>query len=595
MSKLNQKNIEDLNYKQYEEVIVTEDIDMVFQCILSLKDGGVLGYEALCRGPKGTAFEDPKELFKMAKACGDIIALERICKKRALEKFQRKGDHLKLFVNIDPYCFLKEEGENLLNDFFSSWDRDSGYVVFEVTEQTCIHDYTRFHNTLRKYKDLGADIAIGDVGNGYAGLNLLTSVEPLYMKMDMKLIRDIHKQPFKQALLKAFVEFSNSTNSKLIAEGIETAEELDCLIDLGIHYGQGYYIQKPSAELLNTHPVIRSRILERNLTKGDIRLRNITSTRIGEISKCIPYIRPETLGKEVNLVFEKGSDIQGLPVIDQDKPVGLIMKHKFYRHLGKQYGYAIFMKRTIDRLMDKAPLTIDYDTPLDRASEIAMMREEDTLYDYIIVTRDGKYYGIVTVKDLLQKTTEIELDRARYANPLTGLPGNMVIDQKIRNMIVSKKQYAVLYFDLDNFKPYNDVYGFENGDRVIEMTAALIEQRMKALDFHEGFLGHIGGDDFVAVVESHQIHKLCEAIIEKFDKRILDFYSELDCKKGYIMAENRHGIIEKFPVMSLSIAVVTNRYKNFERVSQLAEYASKIKKKCKACWTSNYIIGDTPE
>lgn len=282
-------------------------------------------------------------------------------------------------------------------------------------------------------------------------------------------------------------------------------------------------------------------------------------------------------------------------MIDRDKPVGLVMKDKFYQYLGKQYGYAIFMKRTIERLMDQGPLVVDYDTPLDRVSEIAMMREEEALYDYIIVTKDSKYYGIVTVKDLLQKMTEIELNRAKYANPLTGLPGNIMIEQRIRNVIASKNKYAVLYFDLDNFKPYNDVYGFENGDRIIEMTAAVIGQRMKALDFHRGFLGHIGGDDFVAIVENHQVHRLCEAIIEKFDKRILDFYSEIDRKKGYIMAENRHGAIEKFPLMSLSIAVVTNEHRDFDSVSHLAEYASRIKKKCKACWTSNYMIGNTAE
>ena len=593
---MSQNNIDSLNYKKLEEIIANEDIENVFQSIISLKDGSVLGYEALCRGPKGTTYEDPKVLFDMARTYGKIVELERICKLDAIRKFQKKTDCVKLFLNIDPFCFENnKEGARLLDDLALSREMGSNYIVYEITEHTCIQDYKRFCDTLQKYKDIGVDIAIDDVGKGYSGLNLLINAEPLYMKIDMELIRDIHKSPLKQAFLKSFVEFCNHSNSKLIAEGIERNEELDVLIDLGIHYGQGYYVQRPSPEILNIHLNIKSHIVKRNLTKPDIRLRNISTMKIGEISKITPYIGLDTLGAHVNLLFEKNLEIQGLPVIDKDKPVGLLMKHNFYYHLGKQYGYVIFMKRSIERLMDKTPLIIDYDTSLDRVSEIAMMRNTDALYDYILITRDNRYHGIVSVKDLLQKTTEIQLERAKYASPLTGLPGNIMIEQKISSMISSNKKYAVLYFDLDNFKPYNDVYGFDNGDKVIEMTAGLIEQRMKALDFHEGFLGHIGGDDFVAIVESHQIHKLCEAIIEKFNKRILDFYSETDRRNGYITAENRHGIIEKFPLMSLSIAVVTNRFNNFENASKLAEYASRIKKKCKSCWESNYIIGEANE
>lgn len=593
---MGQDNIKSLDNMQYEKIINTEDVDNVFQCIISLKDGTVLGYEALCRGPKGTIYENPKNLFHTAKQYGRILELEEICKRKALQKFKSKGEKVKLFVNIDPSClFEDEEGINLLKNLFTLWDEDYSFLIFEVTEEICIGDYKRFCNALNQYKKFGIDIAIDNVGNGYAGLNLLTNLEPLYMKINMELVRDVEKNVFKKAIIKSLVAFANNTNSKLIAEGIETQAELDELIDLGVHYGQGYYIQKPSYELLHTHSNIKQHILERNLTISDIKLQNITTIRIGEISRPIRNIFVDTLGKEVNMIFENDLTIQGLPVVDDDKPVGLIMKHKFYRYLGKQYGYSIFMDRPVDYLMDNAPMVIDFDTPLDQVSEIAMKRDDDTLYDYIIVTKNHKYCGIATIKDLLQKTTEIELNRAKFANPLTGLPGNIIIEQKIRNIIKSTKDYSVLYFDIDNFKSYNDVYGFDNGDRILQMLGNLIGQWMELLDFKEGFLGHIGGDDFVAIVESHVVNNLCDAIIDKFDRSILDYYSEIDQKNGYIMAENRHGVMEQYPLMSLSIAIVTNKYQNFESVSQLVEYASRIKKKCKACWKSNYIIGNITE
>ncbi|WP_192930172.1 GGDEF domain-containing protein [Alkaliphilus pronyensis] len=579
-----------------DDIINNECIDNVFQCIISLKDGSVLGYEALCRGPKETAYEKPQSLFEMAKENGKIFELEKICKKKAIEKFKSKGEQLKLFVNIDPGCFLKEEeGINLLDDLFMSWAKDFCYVIFEVTEKTGIHDYKRFNNVISKYKKSGISISVDDVSNGYAGINMLSNLEPLYMKINMELVRDIHKEPFKKTVIKSLVVIANNSNSKLIAEGIETKDELDVLIDLGVHYGQGYYIQKPSYELLYTHSNIKHYILERNSIKSDIRIQNITTTKIGEISRSITNVSSNTVGREVNMLFDKESGIQGIPVVDKDKPVGLIMKHKFYRYLGRQYGYSIYMDRAIEILMDNTPLIIDFDTPLDQVTKIAMLRDDDTLYDYIIVTKNNTYYGIATIKDLLEKTTEIELNRAKYANPLTGLPGNIIIEQKISNIIKSTEDYSVLYFDIDNFKSYNDVYGFDNGDRIIEMLGNLIQQCMSLYEFEKGFLGHIGGDDFVAIVESHTINKLCETIIDRFDKSILHYYSEIDQKKGYIMAENRHGTIEQFPLMSISIAVVNNKNRCFASASQLAEYASKIKKKCKIRWTSNYIIGDITE
>lgn len=327
----------------------------------------------------------------------------------------------------------------------------------------------------------------------------------------------------------------------------------------------------------------------------EFKVRHITTTMIGEISQKIPGIVPETLGLEVNSIFETHNEFQGVPVIQDHKPVGLLMKHKFNHHLGKQYGYSIIMQRSIEHLMDQNPLIVDYKTPLDQVSDIAMSRKDDALYDYIIVTNHGAYHGIATVKDLLQKTTEIQLERAIYASPLTGLPGNNMIEQKLRQMVAARHDYAVMYFDLDHFKPYNDVYGFSKGDKLIEMTARCIEQRMSALNVKDRFLGHIGGDDFVAIVTSHDIKRLCEAIIDKFNAEVMSFYSEQDRNNGYVVAENRRGEWDKFPLVQLSIAVVTNCGQQFDNISQLSEYASLIKRKCKLLPKSSYLIDGSCE
>jgi diguanylate cyclase (GGDEF)-like protein len=207
-----------------------------------------------------------------------------------------------------------------------------------------------------------------------------------------------------------------------------------------------------------------------------------------------------------------------------------------------------------------------------------------------VITKNNKYYGIVTVKQLLEKTTDLEIKRAKHSNPLSGLPGNLLIEEKLNLVINDEKPYAVMYFDLDNFKAYNDVYGFEKGDKILCMTAQIIQSQFRNSNIIDVFIGHIGGDDFIAVVTGIEVIPACQSIIDYFDVRVRGFYTEEDKKCGYIIAKNRHGVEEKFPIVSLSIAVLTSEGRKFKNPAQLAEAASIVKKKCKLVWESCYCI-----
>ena len=146
--------------------------------------------------------------------------------------------------------------------------------------------------------------------------------------------------------------------------------------------------------------------------------------------------------------------------------------------------------------MQKDYLSVDCNMPIDRVIKFAMARSKESLYDHVTVLKDSKYYGIVTIKDLIEKTIEIKVNNARHSNPLTGLPGNIVIEQNIEKAIHSNEDYCVLYFDIDNFKAYNDAYGFENGDVIIKALSKAIRSNISG----GKFIGHIGGDDFIAIL-----------------------------------------------------------------------------------------------
>ncbi len=177
----------------------------------------------------------------------------------------------------------------------------------------------------------------------------------------------------------------------------------------------------------------------------------------------------------------------------------------------------------------------------------------------------------------------------RCISALTGLPGNVQIESELKRRIASRKTYAVLYFDLDNFKSYNDKYGFMNGDEVIKFTSSVMQEVIQQYGKNGDFLGHIGGDDFVAVLDYENAKKIGKEIIKKFDEKISDFYIEEDIKNGGIRIANRRGKIEKFPIMTITVAMISNRYRKYNSPLEIGEDGASVKKKAKTMEGSTFL------
>ncbi|HEY8422343.1 MAG TPA: response regulator [Thermoclostridium sp.] len=187
------------------------------------------------------------------------------------------------------------------------------------------------------------------------------------------------------------------------------------------------------------------------------------------------------------------------------------------------------------------------------------------------------------------RNTLIRIERNRYANPLTGLSGNIEIQSELNYRLANKYKIAVIYCDLDNFKAFNDVYGFAKGDSAIKLTADIIRDAVQYEGNRDDFIGHIGGDDFVIITTWDKCENICKMIIEDFDKKILFLYNKDDREKGFITTKNRRGQIINFPIMTISLAVVTNEDRNYENALELAEVAAEVKKNVKNMEGSNYL------
>ncbi|WP_297428552.1 EAL domain-containing protein [Clostridium sp.] len=578
---------ENYEYEEFCNILENANIKSVFQPIISLIDGTVMGYEALSRGPKNSYMKNPEVLLNIAKKCNKLWELEELFRSKALESVSKNNIQGKIFLNINPNTIDNLKLKNsFTKDYLKKYHLDCENIVFEITERNDITSISSFNESIDHYKNQKYKIAIDDVGSGNSGLNRIAYIKPHYIKLDMELIRDVDKHSTKQAIIKSMCEFSRLTNCNLIAEGIETKDELKTLVDLGVQYGQGYFIQKPDVSILPIKNEIINLIKKFNVKENNQYGYNIANVYISSIAKKMETEKPTVLVSEIDSKFKKNQDLLGICIVDNGTVKGVVTRNSFYSKLGWQYGYSLYSSKAISNIMNTSFLSVDYKMPIDMVIKLAMARSKDTLYDHITVTKDSKYYGMVTIKDLIEKTIEIEVDNARHSNPLTGFPGNVIIEQNLEKCIFSKEEYCVLYFDIDNFKPYNDVYGFENGDKIIKYLAKAISSNISPGDF----IGHIGGDDFIAIICSWKVEKICEKIISDFDSFALECYDEKDIKNGYISAQNRHGIEERFPLVSVSIAGLTNKRREFASIYALAKESSKLKKRCKQDSGSCYLI-----
>lgn len=207
----------------------------------------------------------------------------------------------------------------------------------------------------------------------------------------------------------------------------------------------------------------------------------------------------------------------------------------------------------------------------------------DTSVQYYINKPLDEKYMYYTVKNIVEL-----LYTNRKVSPLTGLPGNVQIQAEMKKRLLNNEIFAILYVDLDNFKAYNDSYGFSNGDEMIKFTSKILLKYVHKLE--NGFVGHIGGDDFVSIINKTDYDKISQQIIIEFDMLVEKFYNMKDIIRGYVEIENRKGIMEQFPITTISIAVVEVDPEVFKSTLEIGEVGAQVKHRAKTIMGSTYVI-----
>lgn len=565
--------------EQFFDILNDKKIIPHYQPIVSLKDGEIYGYEALSRICLEDCCFNTEEMFQIANEFRKIWELEEICRTLSLKNAVNKPQDKKLFLNVDANIIHDEEFQKGITlKRLQEYELQPKDIIFEITERTAIEDLKTFQDSVTHYKKQHFEIAIDDVGSGYSGLNRICAVSPGLLKIDMEIVRNVDKDTIKQSLVTSMIQFCENAGIQLIAEGIETKQELEMLIQLGVGYGQGYYIAKPQSKLCDISYELKDII---KTIYFQLQQTNYKNSIFGTVETICRRKIGILMSKKAVEIYEMMEDDVSLTeaciVNEKNCIVGVITRANMLQKFSGRYGYNLYSKKTVGEIMCKEFLNVDVHTPIEIVSNMALSRSEDKLYDSVLITQNDKFLGIVTIKDVLQTAISIQVTRAVDSNPLTGLPGNRVIERKVYECIKENKPFSILYIDIDNFKAYNDAYGFNNGDLMIQTLAECINEAAEQAELK----GHIGGDDFVVIFRKMNVNLECEKIIELFGHSIRHLYNEKDWDNGYIISKNRNNIEEKFPIATLSISVITNCNQVFQSIDEFSKAIAGIKKKCK--------------
>jgi diguanylate cyclase (GGDEF)-like protein len=239
--------------------------------------------------------------------------------------------------------------------------------------------------------------------------------------------------------------------------------------------------------------------------------------------------------------------------------------------------------------MDTTPLVVDADCSVETVAKQAMNRDSEKIYDDIIVIdQAGVLLGIVSVQKMLDTLAQVHVELAKGSNPLTGLPGNVSIEMEISLRAKNQTPSSLIYVDLDNFKVYNDVYGFANGDRVILLTSKVLREAVNDCD-PTAFLGHVGGDDFMVISAPEAADCIGERVVKAFEREAPAMYNEQDRDAGFVLAKGRDGVMAKFPFVSLSVGVVDCLFTYPFSSEELSRRTAEVKKFAKSRPGNSYV------
>ncbi|MBD3305443.1 EAL domain-containing protein [candidate division KSB3 bacterium] len=533
-------------------------LDYAFQPIINIHSGVCYGYEALLRNCRAAGFRSILEVFDQAYHDNILYVLDLLLWEKAIQKFTQlsHAPSVKLFFNLDnrvldtPH-YTSRRIRHVLDVFGLSEDA----LCFEISERHEVCFSERTIQTLMNYRSQGFHIAVDDFGTGFSGLKLFYHTEPDFIKIDRFFIQDIPHDSKKKLFVSNIINIAHLLGSIVIAEGVETELEFYMCKDIGCDLVQGNFVQAPITDITQLTPRYQHiQILNQRDRREKPSDKNL-------IHLNMEYLPPISHQEDIlNLfdIFRRHKEKMFFPVVNAaNEPVGIIREHDLKKYTYSLYGKDLLRnpssRKSLKDFITKIPIA-EVSTPVEQILEIFSLNEH--VEGILIVDKMRQYIGFLNAQSLLKVLHEKKLTLARDQNPLTQLPGNSQIYEYISQALTERQTtHAFVYFDFDNFKPFNDIYGFRQGDRIILLFADLLKKHTTGGQF----IGHVGGDDFFMAFSNmpiERVEKDVARLVEQFRREAESFYNPLHIRKGYILSKDREGNMREFKLLTVSAVIL---------------------------------------
>lgn len=534
-------------------------LDIAFQPVVDIHTGRVFGYEALTRNVQAFGFQCPTDFFDRCFDDGQLQAVEEYLLTQAFDKFVRIEGHknLKLFVNLDGRNIMAGPKIGVvLAALRERYELTNANLALEVSER---HELSEAEGGIPALLSLRAQfgsLTLDDFGSGHANLQLFYHVEPAILKLDRFIISSIGSDPKKVVFLQHIVRMAHLLGSLVVAEGVETPQEYYVCRELGCDLVQGYAVAKPTTNLndleLSYANIAALRNQDRRKAESDVNL------IMGQLDTIAP-IRVDQDIMEVFDRFKMDRERTFFPVVDQvGFPVGLIHERDLKVIIYSMYGRELLRNPRRGAASLAAfvkPCTVaNVNASTEKILEIFSSLPES---EGVMIVKESQYGGFLHARSLLKIINEKSLQLARDQNPLSRLPGNILIQEYLAAAVTDVDAgYHFAYLDFDNFKPFNDKFGFRTGDRAILMCADILRT---AFGREGRFVGHVGGDDFFVgfrnIDADVALTEIREAVA-KFAHDVESLYPTEDRRNGYIKGLSRTGEMQRFALLSISGALL---------------------------------------
>ena len=560
---------------------IIDKLDYAFQPIIHSFTGKIYGVEALIRNVQNiSGLNAIDDLFNMAFNDDYLYELDLHLREKAIKKFSHiKIDDLKLFYNLDNrIIYNKNLSSGNTSKILKKYQLNKNVICFELSEKGTSIEQNALSTMLQRYKQNGYSIAIDDFRIGVSGLKLLYFSEANIIKLDRFFISNIDQDSKKKLFCSSIIEMAHVMGMQVIAEGVETVKEFYTCKDIGADFIQGYLVQKPTTEIEQIKPVYNNILTLINEDKRN----NPNATIDEEFIEPITALSINSSLYKLFVHFKESTKNNFVPIVDEyDNFLGIIYESDIKKISYSQYGLSLAQNKTFSATLVKylkPTLSVESSWGIDKILEMYNLYSKDTLG--IFITQGNKYRGFINLNSLLTISYKRNIEIATNQNPLTKLPGNNQIEKFIEKSLKRNQKNIthIIYFDFNDFKPFNDIYGFRLGDRAILVFSELLQKRYPK----DSFIAHIGGDDFFVGLRNHkfnEVYELTNKVQIEFKTSMENLYSKKDKENGFIIAKDRFNIERNFNLLSVSSAIIEinpkSNISDFDATLNILKKASK--------------------